>query len=300
MTFEKLLRMYRLDEALALYDAYYERIENLGEKYVHLGDALPIAWVPLIFHCTYFENLKGILHDGKLRPGEGKSYVALTELPVTELTRFRSLRPKPFEIAIGFPRAVLERKGLFQPAYLKHSTSEVRDIFKNAPPGYVELSQDLGAMNEVRIPGPLSIDDAVWVLSSKRNEETKKLDIPELKPLRRLGIAVSYWHQSHQKEMIQEPVFRRVIRDEQGQLVSLESHGKHYLPKMNNHVDRKIRPPDGKPFSLRFPKELRPDTLKDGWEGPFSKYEMAAFCYDELKKNFPERIGEVHPRIKME
>lgn len=300
MSFEKLLRIYRLEEALALYDAYYERMANLGGNGAHLGDALPIAWVPLIFHCTYFDNLKDILKDQELRPGEGKSYVALTELPVTELTRFRSLRPKPFEIAIGFPRALLESKGLFQPAYLKHATQEVKDKFKDSPSGYVELSDDLGALHEVRIPGQLPINDAVWVLSAKRNEDTRKLDLPELEPLRDLGVAVSYWHPSHQQGMIREPVFRKVKRDVHGHLESLESVGKYYLPGMDNHVEKNINPPAGKPFSLRFPKELRPDTLADGWEGPFSKYEMAAFCYDELKKKFPGRINEVQPRIIME
>ncbi len=300
ITFEKLLRIYRLEEALALYDAYYERMADLGEKGAHLGDALPIAWVPLIFHCTYFDNLEEIMKDGELQPGEGKTYVALTELPVTELTRFRSLRPKPFEIAIGFPRALLEGKGLFQPAYLKHATQEVKDMFKDAPSGYVELSDDLGALHEVRIPGPLPINDAVWVLSAKRNDETRNLDIPELKPLRDLGVAVSYWHPTHQQGMIREPVFRKVKRDTQGHLESFESVGKHYLPGMDNHVEKEINPPAGKPFSLRFPKELRPDTLENGWEGPFSKYEMAAFCFEELRKKFPDRIGEVQPRIKME
>jgi hypothetical protein len=300
MTFEKMLRLYRFYEALALYDAYYERMSNLGAKGAHLGDALPIAWVPLVFHCTYFENLKGIFSDGHLRPGVGKSYVALTELPVTELTRFRSLRPKPFEIAIGFPRALLESKGLFQPAYLKHATQEVRDKFSAVPPGYAELNDDLGALHEVRIPDSIPIDDAVWVLSSRRNEETMKFDLPELEPVTEHGLAVSFWHPSHQEEMIRETVFRKVKRDAQNHLESWESVGKHYLQGMDNHVEKVINPPAGKPFSLKFPKELRPDTLANGWEGPFSKYEMAAFCFEELKKKFPGRIGEVQPRIKME
>jgi hypothetical protein len=87
MTFDKLLRLYRFYEALALYDAYFERMANLGEKRAHLGDAPPIAWVPLVFHCTYFDRLESILRDGEIRPGEGKDYVALTEISVTELTR---------------------------------------------------------------------------------------------------------------------------------------------------------------------------------------------------------------------
>lgn len=300
ITFESLLRRYRFYEALALYDAYYERMANLGEKGAHLGDALPIAWVPLVFHCTYFENLEGILKDGEIRPGKGKSYVSLTELGITELTRFRSLRPRPFEIAIGFPRSLLERKGLFQPAYLKHASPEVKSKFENLPPGYVELKDDLGALHEVRVPGAIPIADAVWVLSSRRNEETKALDIPELAPLKELGLAVSFWHPSHQEEMIREPVFRKVTRNADGQPESIESHGKHYLPEMKAHIENQISPPTGKPFALRFPKELRPDTLKDGWDGPFSKYEMAAFCYEELTEHFPERVSEILPRILME
>ena len=178
MTFEELHRRFRFYEALALYDAYYERAADLNDKYEILGDALDMAWVPLVFHCTYFEKLEGIFEDGELRPRDGKSYVALTELPVVELTRFRSLRPKPFEIAIGFPRALLESKGLFQPAYLKHATQEIKDSFKKAPPGYVELEDDLGAMHEVRVPCAVSIDDAVWVLTSKRKEGGKSVRHP--------------------------------------------------------------------------------------------------------------------------
>jgi hypothetical protein len=299
MTFEKLLQKYRLYEALALYDAYYERAADLNNKYNALGDALDMAWVPLVFHCTNFQNLDGILSDGVIQPGKDRSYVALTELTVIELTRFRALRTKPFEIAIGFPRALLESKGLFQPAYLKHATQEVKDKFSTVPPGYVELNDDLGALHEVRVPGPLSIDDAVWALCSRRNEETKQLDLPELQPLRERGLAVSFWHPSHQEEMIREPVFRKLTRDAQGQIESWQSVGKHYLPGMKNHVEKQIRPPAGNPFTLRFPKELRSDTLNDGWEGPFSKYEMAAFCFEELKKTFPDRINEVQPRIAM-
>lgn len=299
ITFENLLRFYRFYEALALYDAYYERAADLNEKYGDLGDALDMAWVPLVFHCSYFKNLESIFRDGMLLPaknkdGTRKTYISLTELPITELTRFRSLRPEPFEVAIGFPRALLEKRGLFQPAYLKHATEDVKSKFTDAPPGYVELKDDLGAFHEVRIPDSLRLDDAVWVLSSRRNEVTRKLDLPELKPIRERGLAISFWHPSHQKEMIREPVFRKVTSD------SIECHGKHYLPGTEALFEEKeIKPPAGKPFKLKFPKELRSDTLKEGWEGPFSKYEMAAFFFEELQQRFPNRIAEVQPRIEM-
>lgn len=73
------------------------------------------------------------------------------------------------------------------------------------------------------------------------------------------------------------------------------------LPPGNGELHRKsglARHPENR-LLLRFPKELRPDTLKDNWEGPFSKYEMAEFCFDELKKKFPDRISEVQSRIEM-
>jgi len=99
--------------------------------------------------------------------------------------------------------------------------------------------------------------------------------------------------------MIREQVFCKVTKDAKGNIESLESLGKHYLPEMDNHVDKTIRPPTGRPFSLRFPTELREETLKDGWVGPFSKYEMAAFYFEEIKKRFPNRINEVRPRIQI-
>lgn len=299
ITFEKLLRLYYFYEALALYDAYYERASDLNPKYAPIGDALDMAWVPLVFHCTYFERLKRILKDGEIRPGKGKSYIALTELSITELTRFQSLRPKPFEVAIGFPRSLLESKGLFQPAYLKHSTQEVKERFREALPGYIELDDDLGALHEVRLPGSLSVDDAVWVLSSKRNETTKKFDLPELKLVSDRELPLSFWHPSHQEGLIREPVFRKVNKNAQGIIISLKCCGKYYLPGAENKVEKSINPPAGKPFSLHFPKELRTDTLKDGWEGPFSKYEMAAFLIEEIKRNYPSRISAVQQRIEI-
>ena len=65
MTFEKLLRLYRFYEALALYGRILRAVwQTLGEKGAHLGNALPIAWVPLVFHCTYFDRLQSILREG--------------------------------------------------------------------------------------------------------------------------------------------------------------------------------------------------------------------------------------------
>jgi hypothetical protein len=299
MTFEELLRRYRCHEALALYDAYYERMANLKGSNESLGDDLPIAWVPIIFHCTYFDSFKKILEDGFISPGRGKECVSFTDLSVVELTRFRTLRKKPFEVAIGFPRASLEVKGLFQPAYLKHASDAVKERFKDLPSGYVELDDDLGALHEVRVPGNVSINDAVWVLTSDRYKETKIPGIPGVDSNKMRGLSVSFWHPSHQAGMIREPVFRMVTWDKEGKLTSLKTCGKHYMTKSKDFVEKMVNPPAGNSFKLRFPKELRNDTLKDGWEGPFSKFEMAEFCYKELKKQFPDRVAEIRPRINL-
>lgn len=298
VTFELLVRYYRRYEAFALYEAYYERMANLGSEYAHLGDSLPIAWVPLVFHCTHFKSLKRILRDGFIRPRHGKSYVSLTELSMTELTRFRSLRPDPFEVALGIPRSVLESRGLFQPAYLKHVDPAVKERFKDLPLGYVELEDDLGALHEVRFPSPIPVDDVVWMLSSRRNEETKALDLPELIQVKKLGISVSFWHPSHQQGIINEPAFRKVTK-EGDKIKFIECCGKHYLHSVRKSHKAKIVPPAGRSFEIEFPLEIRPDTLTDEWEGPFSKYEMAVFFYKEIEKNFPERVNEVRPRIKV-
>jgi hypothetical protein len=153
--------------------------------------------------------------------------------------------------------------------------------------------------SEVRVPSSLSINDAVWVLTAKRNEKTGALDLPEFKPLQDAKIALSFWDPSHQEGMIREPVFMREKRDAQGRLESVKCCGKYYLPDMKVFVEKEISLPDGNPFTLRFPKEVRPETLTDGWQGPFSKFEMAEFFYRELVKRHADRVKEIQPRIKI-
>ena len=133
--------------------------------------------MPLVFHGTNLKALTRILGDGQIRPSKCSQCVSLTELPITELSRLRSLGSRVSEVAIGFPRVVLEAKGLFQPAYLKHTSDIVKEAFRNLPKGYVEIDQDLGALHEVRVPGSIPLDDAVWILCSVATRRAKRLTI---------------------------------------------------------------------------------------------------------------------------
>ena len=301
MPFDLLLKKYRFYEALAIYDLYYERtadaVRHRYEQRLALADDRPIAWVPLIFHGTTFEALSGIIQEGSLRPAGGKSYVCFTELPIDNLDRLRTLGPRVSEVAIGFPRPVLESAGLYQPAYLKHSPPEVKAAFARLPDGYVELEDDLGALHEVRVPEPVNISEAVWLLSSERNEVTKSLDHPLLKTCQEtLGMALSFWHPTHQREMIQEHVYRQVTRDTEERLETFASRGVHYAMEDAPRVERRVILPAGRSPLLAFP------TLphSNGWDGPFTKYEMASFLHAELKRSFPKLLSTIRVHIEMD
>ena len=313
ITFKKCLRLFRFYEALALYELYYRKLDDsLGRQSepVFIEDR-PITWVPLVFHGTNLKALTRILGDGQIRPSKCSQCVSLTELPITELSRLRSLGSRVSEVAIGFPRVVLEAKGLFQPAYLKHTSDIVKEAFRNLPKGYVEIDQDLGALHEVRVPGSIPLDDAVWILCSVRDEESKKVNDPVLLQCQERGIALSYWHPTHQQEMVQEPTFRKEYRDENGHLFSFESCGESYLPPSLKHefvavvgadsreIERMVILPDGNPFNLRFPSTAHmAKKTSVGWAGPYTKIDMAQFFINEIRNQFPAKATEIKTRVQ--
>lgn len=323
IAFEKCLRLYRFYEALALYDLYYDRVDAAVERDVPsvMAQDRPLTWVPLVFHCTNLKSLQGILEDGFIHPGSDKTYVSFTELPVAELTRMRILGPRTREIAIGFPRALLETRGLFQPAYLMHLPEEIRKQFEGLPPGYVESGDDLGALHEVRINGKISLDDAVWILSSIRNETTGKLDHPILEQCKSRGIALSFWHSTHQEGMLQEPVYRKETRNAGGDIESVNCSGAHYFLKdlvsvgidsslvdtirqeakipSGNFQECEVSLPVGKNFNLNFPSFASAKSYPNGWTGPYSNIEMAGYFHRLIQTHYSERVGEVHPRVKV-
>lgn len=303
-SFEQLRRLFYFYESLALYEVYYDRLHETLGKQPQPGreEDRPITWVPLVFHCTTFKALTAIMETGVIRPGKDKSYVSFTEVPITELHRLRSLGDRVSEVAIGFPRVRMEALGLFQPAYLKHASKDIKKAFCRLPSGYVELKQDLGALNEVRMPSNVPFSEAVYILSTVGDEETC-LDNPILRRCMNTGIACSYWHPEHQKEMVKEATFRT--------LLGTECRGEFYLPEQAKEdlcsalelipVRRmlEVKMPDGKPFNLGFPSTAHySKTSSDGWVGPFTKVDMASFFFDELHANFPKSAAKLETRIQ--
>jgi hypothetical protein len=313
ISFEQCRRLFRFYEASALYELYYRKLDDsLGRNSTPaLEEDRPLTWVPLVFHCTTLKALAGILCDGKIHLGEDKTYVSLTELPIVDLSRLRSLGGRVSEVAIGFPRVVLEAKGLFQPAYLIHASNAVKDAFRNLPSVYVELDDDLGALHEVRMPGSIPLDDAVYILSSVRDEQTEEFNHPVLRACMDRGFAISFWHPDDQREMIQEPTFRKETRVQNGCLISFDSRGEYYLPqsakrefaafkpKRTQEIEKRVILPVGKSFNLRFPSTAHlAKTSSDGWIGPFTKIDMAEYFINELRNQFPDEATKLQTRVQ--
>src|SRR5262245_52858008 len=107
-----LIRSYYFAEALSVYQLYYAPlVSSYAPARTRLTDPgrqedRPATWVPLVFHCTTFEDFENIVESGTIEPGS-KGTVSLTEIPIGELDRMKFRRREPDQIAIGFPRRFL-------------------------------------------------------------------------------------------------------------------------------------------------------------------------------------------------
>jgi hypothetical protein len=255
-------------------------------------------WVPLVFHCTKIEKLDEIFEAKCLRPSPGKTTVSFTETRLDELDRLRERFPTSKQAALAFPRALLEKRGLFQPAYLRHSKAEVKRHFQavaQSMPEYIELEDDLGALQEVRVPGEVPITDAVWILSSVRNEETEAIDNPSVRKFAdSLGIACSFWRRNHQDEMLSEDTYYKTAIAN-GLLTGFHGKGQFYFLKdaLENHV-HELSFPAGDSHPVRFQRL----SIPDGWRGPCTFFQIAEFLYGELQKHKQNGANiDIVPRI---
>lgn len=69
MEFEDYVRLYRLYEAAAIYDLYYEQLSDavpVGKK--PFPECRPLTRVPIVFHCSTLEKLAIILAEEVIRP----------------------------------------------------------------------------------------------------------------------------------------------------------------------------------------------------------------------------------------
>lgn len=297
-----LVRFYYFYESMSIYQAYYSTLRSTSPEKRNtsaaLADDKPLMWVPLVFHCTKITKLKEILESGYLAPGPGKTAVSFTEARIDELDRFRERYATGRQVAIGFPRAVLERRGLFQPAYMHHSAPEVKERFREIAqqcPGFLELDDDMGALQEVRVPGNVPIADAVWILSSVRNETTGQIDEPEVnKFVAVVPVAKSFWHRSHQETMLTENVYFKPVFTKE-LLTGFEGQGQHYF--YGSAIEGRLHQlnfPKGGPHPVRFERI----SIPEGWRGPCTFFQVAEFLQGEIQKH--RKAGttiEFFPRI---
>jgi hypothetical protein len=201
-------------------------------------DDRPPTWVPLVFHCTTEDRIKQIFASGELKPGKGGT-VSFTEIPIGELDRMKYRHHESKQIAIGFPRRYVESLGLTPVWYLKHNPKihQVLDALKDRDPnGYEELSpfvegeDDVSPFQEVRTRSSVSIAEAVWILTTNRTRRSLRPVIPDVDKFQRMHgrIPKSYWHRSHQLEILSEWQFTALTKSVRGVPKKFRFIGEYY------------------------------------------------------------------------
>jgi hypothetical protein len=238
-----LIRSYYFAEALAFYELYYSPLVRSYEPARReLNDPgrqadRPPTWVPLIFHCTTMDQVEAIFASGRIDVGR-RGAVSFTEIPLGELDRMKYRHRGAEQVAIGFPRRAIEALGLSPVLYLKHTPGlrqVIRSLRQTNPTSFdtlapfIDDTDDVAPFFEVRTTLPVSIEEAVWLLTTRRNADSGRPEITGLADYRdKFGrISVSYWHRSHQLGMLGEPQFTSVQRTA-GTLTDFTFIGQHY------------------------------------------------------------------------
>jgi len=248
---KSLIRQYYFAEALAVYERFYQPLVSTyppaRQELTDPGrqEDRPPTWVPLAFHCTTEENIDRIFRDGALQPGNNGT-VAFTELPIGELDRMKYRHHAKHQVAIGFPRRYIESLGLTPAWYLKHNPM-IAAIFRkweaHDPDGFaalrpfIDLHDDVAPFQEVRTTGSVDIAEAVWLLTTNRDSEFRPA-IPGIDLFReKYGrISQSFWHRSHQMEILSEWQFTMLRKDERGVPVEFHFMGEHYWRKLTTET----------------------------------------------------------------
>lgn len=285
---KSLIRHYYFAEAMAVYERFYQPLVSTylpaQEELTDPGrqEDRPPTWVPLTFHCTTEENIGRIFREGLLRPGKNGT-VAFTEIPIGELDRMKYRHHAKHQVAIGFPRRYVEALGLTPAWYLKHNPAiaavlgkwEARDpdAFGALKP-FIEGDDDVAPFQEVRTTASVNIEEAVWLLTTNRNGESLPI-IPDIDLFReKYGrISQSFWHRSHQMDILSEWQFTKLTKDERGVPVEFQFMGEYYWRKMTTET---------REISIKLPAHERGilfDVTKQeerkAFDGPFRFLDVA-------------------------
>lgn len=279
----QLRRHYYFCEVMAYYEAYYRPISDHLPEYSPSGlpgrgEDRPLAWVPIVFHCTKLDTFTQIVNEGWIKPNN-KSAVSLTEIPIGELDRMKSRGKECEQIAIGFPRSYIQSINMAPVLYTKHHPAlkklleENRKVLEELAP-FLALDDDVSAFQEIRTLEKLDISKAVWLLTTKRSQSDDP-EVPALAEYRRKWgrIPTSFWHRSHQFELLGEWQYLKESRDNGNKLTDVEMLGEHYWQKLSYEETKKvIQMPAGKNFELQFKTRKADARLFDG---PYNFFDLA-------------------------
>jgi hypothetical protein len=308
-----LVRGYYFNEAMAFYQQYYR---PLVETYPPARETLkdpgrhedrPPIWVPLVFHCTTEDYIEGILEDGALTKTKG--VVCFTEVPIGELDRMKFRKsPDKEQVAIGFPRRYLEQLGLASVLYLKHNLSlqraweqieskkdceDILSAVKVLEP-FVDKRGDVSAFQEVRTSEPVDMAKAVWVLTTHRDNKSGGLIIPGIDNFIRTHgkISRSFWHRTHQMDVLTEGQFTKASRNEHGEITDFEWRGEYYWQKLAIET---------KELNVTLPAHTREIIFEftsrekqAGFEGPWRFIDIAKIILNILRAA-GEKIEQILP-----
>jgi hypothetical protein len=158
-------------------------------------------------------------------------------------------------------------------ALLEEWKAREPDAFAALEP-VIDEHGDLEPLQEIRTTTSVNIEEAVWRLTTNREGESRPR-IPNFNIYRnKYGrISKSFWHRSHQMEILSEWQFMRLRNDEPGVPVAFELIGEYYWRKLTTET---------KELDVKFPIHTRKLMFEDSkwaqveaFEGPFRFLEMA-------------------------
>lgn len=281
---------------MAIYDNYYRPLvetfspSRKRNANVNRSQDRPATNVPLVFHCTTFDDFEKIVDSGEIAPIK-HSYISLTEIPIGELDRMKIRRGDEPQIAIGFPRFFMQAHGFAPVFYSKYQPefaaviqtlfNENHEFEKQFGP-YLEQNDDVGAFQEIRTLKSVPLENAVWLLSTERDDSRSPI-IPKYDEFKdRFGdISRSFWHRSHQMGVLDEFQFIR-FEYEKEEVANYSFKGEFYAdqppPDPNEYL---VQLADSKRM-LSFRSVEGSDT--NNYPGPMRFIDVAHKIFDELSK----------------
>jgi hypothetical protein len=161
---------------------------------------------------------------------------------------------------------------------------------------FIDEWDDVSSFQEVRVARPVDISEAVWILTTLRNED-RTLVLPGLPQFEeKYGkISKSYWHRTHQLGILGEWQYTALKKDETGQLTEFRVLGEHYW---------KSQVMEEQEIGIRLPvneKQVLFETMqlakRKSYSGPWRFFDVARLAAgllsnagENLEQSLPHRM----------